>query len=190
MVLTRRWVVEPSWSWIMRARRHCRGHERLPEMSESLITWAAITLMTRRLARKGVTSAGRGNRPLSTAGRQRSAGRKKPQPIHLGRATSSLAMRHQGCVRQRQYTARTGKLRAQRLKVVLDLGNDHRVLTRHNLADRRHSGGRPAPPLLKRRPVVPGQGVAEDVCQTRLTEQRGEALFSTGKSSSGARAGR
>lgn len=49
IVLPRRWVVERSWSWIMRARRHCRDHERLPEMSESLITWAAITLMTRRL---------------------------------------------------------------------------------------------------------------------------------------------
>jgi hypothetical protein len=36
----------------MRARRHCRDHERLPEMSESLITWAAITLMTRRLTRR------------------------------------------------------------------------------------------------------------------------------------------
>jgi transposase len=52
IVLPRRWVVERSWSWIMMARRHCRDHERLPEMSESLITWAAITLMTRRLTRR------------------------------------------------------------------------------------------------------------------------------------------
>ncbi|MBV1942133.1 IS5 family transposase [Streptomyces sp. BV286] len=52
VVLPRRWVVERTWSWIMRARRHCRDHERLPEMSESLITWAAITLMTRRLTRR------------------------------------------------------------------------------------------------------------------------------------------
>jgi transposase len=52
VVLPRRRVVERSWSWIMRARRHCRDHERLPEMSESLITWAAITLMTRRLTRR------------------------------------------------------------------------------------------------------------------------------------------
>lgn len=52
VVLPRRWVVERSWSWIMRARRHCRDHERLPEMSESLITWAAVTLMTRRLTRR------------------------------------------------------------------------------------------------------------------------------------------
>ncbi|AZQ40043.1 hypothetical protein EJ357_47195 [Streptomyces cyaneochromogenes] len=39
VVLPRRWTVERGWSWIMRARRHCRDHERLPEMSESLITW-------------------------------------------------------------------------------------------------------------------------------------------------------
>jgi hypothetical protein len=36
----------------MRARRHCRNHERLPQVSETLITWASITLMTRRLTRK------------------------------------------------------------------------------------------------------------------------------------------
>ncbi|MFB9399090.1 hypothetical protein ACFFVH_24485 [Streptomyces echinatus] len=52
VVLPRRWVVERSLSWIMRARRHCRDHERLPQVSESLITGAAITLMTRRLTRK------------------------------------------------------------------------------------------------------------------------------------------
>lgn len=50
-VLPRRWVVERSLSWIMRARRHCRDHERLPRVSETLITWASITLMTRRLTR-------------------------------------------------------------------------------------------------------------------------------------------
>jgi hypothetical protein len=31
--------------------RHCRDHERLPQVSETLITWASITLMTRRLTR-------------------------------------------------------------------------------------------------------------------------------------------
>jgi hypothetical protein len=54
-------MVERSWSWIMRARRHCRDHERLPEMSESLITWAAITLMTRRLTRRKAQLATRYN---------------------------------------------------------------------------------------------------------------------------------
>ncbi|MFH9009027.1 hypothetical protein ACH4E5_38045 [Streptomyces afghaniensis] len=36
----------------MRARRHCRDHERLPQVSELLITWATITLMIRRLTRR------------------------------------------------------------------------------------------------------------------------------------------
>lgn len=41
---------------MMRARRHARDYERLIQQSETLITWAAITLlMTRRLARKGAT---------------------------------------------------------------------------------------------------------------------------------------
>ncbi|GGT05531.1 hypothetical protein GCM10010206_79500 [Streptomyces cinerochromogenes] len=35
------------------ARRHARDYERLIRHSETLITWAAITLMPRRLARKG-----------------------------------------------------------------------------------------------------------------------------------------
>ena len=40
---------------MMNARRHARDYERLIQHSETLITWAAITLMTRRLARKGAT---------------------------------------------------------------------------------------------------------------------------------------
>jgi hypothetical protein len=40
---------------MMRARRHARDYERLVQHSEALITWAAITLMTRRLAQKGAT---------------------------------------------------------------------------------------------------------------------------------------
>ncbi len=43
----------------MHARRHCRAHERLPETSESLITWAAVTLMTRRLTRRKLRPAER-----------------------------------------------------------------------------------------------------------------------------------
>ncbi|MFI0811860.1 IS5 family transposase [Streptomyces echinatus] len=55
VVLPRRWVVERSLAWMMHARRHARDYERLIQHSETLITWAAITLMTRRLARKGAT---------------------------------------------------------------------------------------------------------------------------------------
>jgi len=50
-VLPRRWIVERSLSWLMRARRNARDCERLPEHSEAHITWANITLMTRRLTR-------------------------------------------------------------------------------------------------------------------------------------------
>ncbi len=53
VVLPRRWVVERSFAWMMHARRHARDYERLVQHSETLISWAAITLMTRRLARKG-----------------------------------------------------------------------------------------------------------------------------------------
>ncbi len=36
----------------MHARRHARDYERLVQHSETLITWAAITFMTRCLARR------------------------------------------------------------------------------------------------------------------------------------------
>ncbi|MFI8932377.1 hypothetical protein ACIG3E_32535 [Streptomyces sp. NPDC053474] len=37
----------------MNARRNCRDYERLPQHSEAHLNWAFITLMTRRLTRKG-----------------------------------------------------------------------------------------------------------------------------------------
>lgn len=43
------WVAERSHAWIMHVRRHARDHERLVQHPESLIPWAAITLMTRLL---------------------------------------------------------------------------------------------------------------------------------------------
>lgn len=55
IVLPRRWIVERTLSWIMRARRNARDYERLASHSEAHITWAAITLMTRRLARAGAS---------------------------------------------------------------------------------------------------------------------------------------
>ncbi|MEW5542622.1 IS5 family transposase [Streptomyces cyaneofuscatus] len=51
IVLPRRWVVERTWAWMMHARRHARDYERLVHHSETLITWAAITHMTRRITR-------------------------------------------------------------------------------------------------------------------------------------------
>ena len=49
-VLPRRWIIERSLSWTIQSRRNVRDYERLPEVSEALITWAAIRLMSRRLA--------------------------------------------------------------------------------------------------------------------------------------------
>lgn len=69
VALPRRWVVERSLAWMMHARRHARDYERLIQHSETLITCAAITLMTRRLARKGATPSWPGNRRWLTADR-------------------------------------------------------------------------------------------------------------------------
>ena len=51
VVLPRRWVAERTLAWLMHARRLVRDYERLPQHSEAHLTWAAITLMTRRLTR-------------------------------------------------------------------------------------------------------------------------------------------
>lgn len=53
VVLPRRWKVERTLGWIMKARRNVRDYERLPQHSEAHLTWALITLMTRRITRKG-----------------------------------------------------------------------------------------------------------------------------------------
>lgn len=49
-MLPKRWVVERSNSWTMRARRNARDHERLMSHAEAHIQWAFSTLMSRRLA--------------------------------------------------------------------------------------------------------------------------------------------
>jgi transposase len=49
-VLPRRWVVERTFSWLMRQRRLVRDYERLPETHEAMIKWAMIALMLNRLA--------------------------------------------------------------------------------------------------------------------------------------------
>jgi transposase len=51
VLLLKRWVVERSNSWTMRARRNARDYERLMSHAEAHIQWAFITLMSRRLAR-------------------------------------------------------------------------------------------------------------------------------------------
>jgi len=52
VVLPKRWIVERTFSWIVRYRRHSKDYERNPETSEAMIYIAMINLMSRRLARK------------------------------------------------------------------------------------------------------------------------------------------
>ena len=50
-VLPRRWVVERTLAWITRSRRTVRDYERLPAHHETIVYWAMIIVMSRRLAR-------------------------------------------------------------------------------------------------------------------------------------------
>jgi putative transposase len=51
-VLPKRWIVERTFSWLIRNRRLSKDYERLVQTSESLIEVAMIRLVLRRLARK------------------------------------------------------------------------------------------------------------------------------------------
>lgn len=50
-VLRRRWVVERTFSWLLRHRRLVRDYERLPETHEAMVKWAMVAIMLNRLAR-------------------------------------------------------------------------------------------------------------------------------------------
>jgi transposase len=49
-VLPRRWVVERTFSWLLRWRRLVRDYERLPATHEAMVKWAMVGLMLNRLA--------------------------------------------------------------------------------------------------------------------------------------------
>ena len=49
-VVPRRWVVERTLGWLGRWRRLSKDYEELPEVSEAMVTLAAIRLMLHRLA--------------------------------------------------------------------------------------------------------------------------------------------
>jgi transposase len=51
-LLPRRWVVERTLAWITRHRRTVRDYERLTARHETIVYWAMIITMTRRLARR------------------------------------------------------------------------------------------------------------------------------------------
>lgn len=52
VVLPKRWIVERTFAWIGRCRRHSKDYERTIESSEAMIKIAMIQLMLRRLAPK------------------------------------------------------------------------------------------------------------------------------------------
>jgi putative transposase len=49
VVLRQRWVVERTFAWLGRYRRHSRDYERLTASSEAMIRVSAVHLMLRRL---------------------------------------------------------------------------------------------------------------------------------------------
>ena len=51
VILPKRWIVERTFAWLGRYRRHSKDYEKLPESSESMIYLSMIHLMLRRLAR-------------------------------------------------------------------------------------------------------------------------------------------
>jgi putative transposase len=50
-VLSKRWIVERTFSWLIRNRRLSKDYERMVQSSETFIKVAKIRLMLRRLAR-------------------------------------------------------------------------------------------------------------------------------------------
>lgn len=52
VVLPKRWIVERTFAWLARCRRHSKDYERNPETSEAMIYISMIALMSRRLARQ------------------------------------------------------------------------------------------------------------------------------------------
>ena len=49
VVLPRRWIVERTLGWFGRWRRLSKDYEELPEVSEAMVTLAAIRMMLHRL---------------------------------------------------------------------------------------------------------------------------------------------
>lgn len=52
VVLPKRWIVERTFAWLARYRRHSRDYEHRAETSETMIYTAMIALMSRRLTRR------------------------------------------------------------------------------------------------------------------------------------------
>ncbi|MFJ5610613.1 transposase [Streptomyces sp. NPDC093221] len=63
-VQPKRWAVERTFSWMNAHRRLARDYETSPARSETMIRWAMIGIMVRRLTR-GRPATRQGPQPLS-----------------------------------------------------------------------------------------------------------------------------
>jgi len=52
VVLPKRWIVERTFAWLARCRRHSKDYERTTESSEAMIYISMIALMSRRLSQR------------------------------------------------------------------------------------------------------------------------------------------
>lgn len=46
-----RWIVERTFAWLARCRRHSKDYERTAQSSEAMVQLSMISLMSRRLAK-------------------------------------------------------------------------------------------------------------------------------------------
>ncbi len=54
IVLPKRWIVERTFAWLARYRRHSKDYERKTESSETMIYVSMIALMSRRLCERHI----------------------------------------------------------------------------------------------------------------------------------------
>jgi len=53
VVLPKRWIVEPTFAWLSRYRRHSKDYEKTTASSEAITHIAMVSLMVKRLANTG-----------------------------------------------------------------------------------------------------------------------------------------